>query len=46
MERIVEPRTIGSTRAALTRKLTELRQKAWRLMQAPLAVQHRWHYGY
>jgi RNA-directed DNA polymerase len=37
----------------LTRKLTALRQEAWRLMHAPLAEQHRWyasilrgHYGY
>ena len=37
----------------LTRKLTALRQDAWRLMHAPLAEQHRWyasvlrgHYGY
>lgn len=26
----------------LTRKLTALRQEAWRLMPAPLAAQHRW----
>ena len=37
----------------LTRKLTAVRQEAWRLMHAPLAEQHRWyasilrgHYGY
>jgi RNA-directed DNA polymerase len=37
----------------LTRKLTALRQEAWRLMHRPLAEQHRWytsvlrgHYGY
>ncbi|MER9300804.1 hypothetical protein NKI38_30690 [Mesorhizobium sp. M0621] len=37
----------------LTRKLTALRQDAWRLMHAPMAAQHRWfaavlrgHYGY
>ncbi len=37
----------------LTRKLTALRQEAWRLMHTPLAEQHRWyasvlrgHYGY
>jgi len=37
----------------LTRKLTALRQEAWRLMHSPLAEQHRWyssvlrgHYGY
>ena len=37
----------------LTRKLTALRQEAWRLMHASLAEQHRWyasvllgHYGY
>jgi len=37
----------------LTRKLTALRQEAWRLMHAPLAEQYRWyasvlrgHYGY
>jgi group II intron reverse transcriptase/maturase len=37
----------------LSRKLTALRQEAWRLMHAPLAEQHRWyasvlrgHYGY
>jgi RNA-directed DNA polymerase len=37
----------------LTRKLTALRQGAWRLMHTPLAEQHRWdtniprgHYGY
>ncbi|MGY4353134.1 group II intron reverse transcriptase/maturase [Bradyrhizobium sp. GM7.3] len=39
--------------ARLTRKLTALRQDAWRLMHAPLATQHEWfaavlrgHYGY
>ncbi|MDF0523242.1 hypothetical protein P0R31_39225 [Bradyrhizobium yuanmingense] len=37
----------------LTRKLTALRQEAWRLMHAPLATQYEWfaavlrgHYGY
>jgi RNA-directed DNA polymerase len=37
----------------LSRKLTALRQEAWRIMHAPLAEQHRWyvsvlrgHYGY
>jgi RNA-directed DNA polymerase len=37
----------------LTRKLTAVRQEAWRLMHTPLAEQHRWyasilrgHYGY
>jgi RNA-directed DNA polymerase len=37
----------------LTRKLTALRQEAWRIMHRPLAEQHRWyasvlrgHYGY
>jgi len=37
----------------LTRKLKAMRQEAWRLMHAPLTVQHRWytsvllgHYGY
>ena len=37
----------------LTRKLTAMRQEAWRLMHRPLAEQHRWytsvlrgHYGY
>jgi RNA-directed DNA polymerase len=37
----------------LTRKLTALRQEAWKLMHRPLAEQHRWyasvlrgHYGY
>jgi RNA-directed DNA polymerase len=37
----------------LSRKLTALRQEAWRLMHTPLAEQHRWyssvlrgHYGY
>ena len=37
----------------LSRKLTALRQDAWRIMHAPLAEQHRWycsvlrgHYGY
>jgi RNA-directed DNA polymerase len=37
----------------LTRKLTALRQEAWRLMHAPMAKQHEWfaavlrgHYGY
>jgi RNA-directed DNA polymerase len=37
----------------LTRKLTALRQEAWRMMHMPLADQHRWyssvlrgHYGY
>ncbi|BCH12547.1 hypothetical protein MesoLj131c_68050 (plasmid) [Mesorhizobium sp. 131-3-5] len=47
---IVKHKTEGKR---LTRKLTALRQHAWRLMHAPLAAQHRWfaavlrgHYGY
>lgn len=47
---IVKHKTEGKR---LTRKLKALRQEAWRLMHAPLAVQHRWyaavlrgHYGY
>jgi hypothetical protein len=47
---IVKHKTEGKR---LTRKLTALRQEAWRLMHAPLATQHEWsatvlrgHYGY
>jgi RNA-directed DNA polymerase len=47
---IVKHKTEGKR---LTRKLTALRQDAWRLMHAPLATQHEWfaavlrgHYGY
>lgn len=47
---IVKHKTEGKR---LTRKLTALRQEAWRLMHAPLAKQHEWfaavlhgHYGY
>ncbi|MGY3617022.1 reverse transcriptase domain-containing protein [Bradyrhizobium sp. USDA 10063] len=47
---IVKHKTEGKR---LTRKLTALRQDAWRLMHAPLATQHGWfaavlrgHYGY
>ncbi|MET3524648.1 group II intron reverse transcriptase/maturase [Mesorhizobium abyssinicae] len=47
---IVKHKTEGKR---LTRKLTALRQDAWRLMHAPMAAQHRWfaavlrgHYGY
>jgi group II intron reverse transcriptase/maturase len=47
---IVKHKTEGKR---LTRKLTALRQDAWRLMHAPLAAQHRWfaavlrgYYGY
>jgi hypothetical protein len=47
---IVKHKTEGKR---LTRKLTALRQDAWRLMHAPLATQHEWlaavlrgHYSY
>lgn len=47
---IVKHKTEGKR---LTRKLTALRQDAWRLMHAPMAAQHMWfaavlrgHYGY
>jgi RNA-directed DNA polymerase len=47
---IVKLKTQGSR---MTRKLKALRQEAWRLMHAPLTVQHRWYtsvllgyYGY
>jgi RNA-directed DNA polymerase len=47
---IVKLKTQGTR---LTRKLKALRQEGWRLMHAPLTVQHRWytsvllgHYGY
>ncbi|CDX45291.1 conserved hypothetical protein [Mesorhizobium sp. ORS 3359] len=46
-------REVQDGRERLTRKLTALRQDAWRLMHAPMAAQHRWfaavlrgHYGY
>ncbi len=29
----------------MSRKLTALRQDAWRIMHTPLAEQHRWHYS-